>query len=252
MRRRGCSTGTADSPRRSWAHRISPKVRSSTAVSGTSAFPRSTTVRSCPSSKRRSVLGRRGVRALRSRSLPSGNGETRSRARRPGERAPFARLPLNKKEGVSSGFTKSFPSVQHIQKSFSTISGSQNLFCRDGDVCRRPFTAEPRSPLSRVSKDCKVEGRRNLLGQSSRTRPKGSRVHPLAVDRNTTRKFVPGSPTSGPNHCFKPSLQDRVFEVHPEVSFCALHGSPMKESKKSKPGLEMQAWGLHRAAIGCS
>ena len=44
-----------------------------------------------------------------------------------------------------------------------------------------------------------------------------------------------------------PSLQDRVFEVHPEVSLCALHGSPMKESKKSKPGRSARIHALERA-----
>ena len=44
-----------------------------------------------------------------------------------------------------------------------------------------------------------------------------------------------------------PSLQDRVFEVHPEVSLSALHGSPMKESKKSKPGRSARIHALERA-----
>ena len=44
-----------------------------------------------------------------------------------------------------------------------------------------------------------------------------------------------------------PSLQERVFEVHPEVSLSALHGSPMKESKKSKPGRSARIHALERA-----
>ena len=44
-----------------------------------------------------------------------------------------------------------------------------------------------------------------------------------------------------------PSLQERVIEVHPEVSFTELHGSPMKASKKSKPGRCARVRALERA-----
>ncbi len=40
------------------------------------------------------------------------------------------------------------------------------------------------------------------------------------------------------NNAVTPEIQDRVFEVHPEVSFWALAGRPMINAKKDEPGYE--------------
>ena len=56
---------------------------------------------------------------------------------------------------------------------------------------------------------------------------RASSTHALGISRQSFGFSVRSGEV---DDMMSPFFQDRVFEVHPEVSLCALHGSPMKES----------------------
>lgn len=105
---------------------------------------------------------------------------------------------------------------------------------------------------------CDVEARRVLGRRRSSVFPApdprviGARtyVEALELSRSLTGKgisrqsFAIFPKVTEVNREVTPALQDRVFEVHPEVSFWALAGKcPMEHSKKTQEGyLERRAW----------
>lgn len=59
------------------------------------------------------------------------------------------------------------------------------------------------------------------------------------IDKGTTQQcFAIFDKIKEANDTIKPEIQDRVFEVHPEVSFWALAGRPMVHAKKDEPGYD--------------
>lgn len=56
-------------------------------------------------------------------------------------------------------------------------------------------------------------------------------------------------PIAQVDRLIRPDLQDRIREVHPEVTFAVLAGSPLREPKKSARGRELRLELLSRSGI---
>jgi len=112
------------------------------------------------------------------------------------------------------------------------------------------------------TRQCDVEARRRL-GKDRRssvfpppvydildalTFEEAQRRSVAAIGRGTSQQtFAIFDKIKEANDTVTPGLQDRVFEVHPEVSFWALAGCPMISAKKDEPGYEERRGLLEKA-----
>lgn len=87
-----------------------------------------------------------------------------------------------------------------------------------------------------------------LCGSADGYRPASDLNFRLTGRRLTRQSFNIGSKVKQVDDAITPADQSRVYEVHPEVCFAALAGSPMHHSKRRREGRE-ERWATLRRAL---